>query len=192
MTILNRMGRLFKADVNGILDHIEEPEMMLKQAVRDMEAEIAGEEAELRQTQAEIKELNRKVVDLNKCMEEAEAKIADSLRHQKADIAKAFVKRKLEFERLRNISRQRQEKSESWESELSKRLSERKDQLAVVKQKMEVFLVEKRTEADLASNSITAAEGRLDVTTEDIEVAFLEYQEKFQATTAKGKSKGGA
>jgi phage shock protein A len=40
MTLITRVSRLFKADVHGILDALEEPEAILKQAVREMEDEI--------------------------------------------------------------------------------------------------------------------------------------------------------
>ena len=37
MALINRVSRLFKADFNAVLDQIEEPEQLLKQAIRDME-----------------------------------------------------------------------------------------------------------------------------------------------------------
>ena len=65
MTLLARIGRLFKADIHGILDSLEEPEVILKQAVREMEHEIeqgarrleelekASEFVSMRKTEAE-------------------------------------------------------------------------------------------------------------------------------------------
>jgi phage shock protein A len=44
MALLNRVSQLFKADFNAVLDQIEEPEQILKQAVRDMEDELASSE----------------------------------------------------------------------------------------------------------------------------------------------------
>jgi len=40
MNILTRISRLFKADIHGILDSLEDPEIIFKQAVRDMQDEI--------------------------------------------------------------------------------------------------------------------------------------------------------
>ncbi|MEE8161016.1 MAG: PspA/IM30 family protein [Acidobacteriota bacterium] len=37
MAITNRIRRLFHADVNAVLDIIEEPEAILKQAIREMQ-----------------------------------------------------------------------------------------------------------------------------------------------------------
>jgi phage shock protein A len=44
MALINRVSRLFKADFNAVLDHIEEPEQLLRQAIRDMEDELAASE----------------------------------------------------------------------------------------------------------------------------------------------------
>ena len=46
MSVLRRITRLFKADLHGILDCLEEPEAILRQAMRDMEDEIEKEIAE--------------------------------------------------------------------------------------------------------------------------------------------------
>ena len=45
MTLITRLGRLFRADMHAVLDGLEEPTMLLRQAVRDMEDVLAGEQA---------------------------------------------------------------------------------------------------------------------------------------------------
>ncbi len=187
MTIFNRMGRLLKADMNGILDHIEEPEIMLKQAVRDMEAEIAREEAERKQLQAEAKNYERKAEQLQKKILEAEHSVEESLKHEKEDMARAFVKRKLEFERLQKVTKQRQEKGVLQEQEITQRLIERKDQLSIVKQKMEVFLIEKKTISDLEVNCQSGMDSDLLVTEDDIEIAMLQYRKRSPELATKQK-----
>ena len=44
MALINRISRLFKADFHAVLDQIEEPEALLKQAIRDMEDDLAAAE----------------------------------------------------------------------------------------------------------------------------------------------------
>ncbi len=44
MALINRISRLFKADFHAVLDQIEEPEQILKQAIRDMEDDLATTE----------------------------------------------------------------------------------------------------------------------------------------------------
>jgi phage shock protein A len=40
MALINRVARLFRADFHAVLDQIEEPELMLRQAIRDMAEEL--------------------------------------------------------------------------------------------------------------------------------------------------------
>ena len=44
MALINRMSRLFTADLHAVLDRMEEPDVLLKHAVREMEEELAREE----------------------------------------------------------------------------------------------------------------------------------------------------
>ena len=48
MALINRMSRLFTADVHAVLDRIEEPDVLLKHAVREMEEELARGEQRAR------------------------------------------------------------------------------------------------------------------------------------------------
>ncbi len=40
MALITRVSRLFQADFHAVLDRIEEPEVLLRQAVREMEEEL--------------------------------------------------------------------------------------------------------------------------------------------------------
>ena len=55
MTIIHRLSSLFKADVHAVLDKIEEPQLLLQQALRDMAQVVVTNEQELqRLTTAEL------------------------------------------------------------------------------------------------------------------------------------------
>jgi len=49
MAILTRIFRLFKADIHGVMDQIEEQGLLLKQHLRDMEESLVHKEAKLKQ-----------------------------------------------------------------------------------------------------------------------------------------------
>ena len=49
MAILTRIYRLFKADIHGVMDHIEDQGLLLKQHLRDMEESLVQKEAKLKQ-----------------------------------------------------------------------------------------------------------------------------------------------
>ena len=43
MALMTRVARLFRADLHAVLDRIEEPEVLLRQALREMEDGVNGE-----------------------------------------------------------------------------------------------------------------------------------------------------
>src|SRR6056300_1747917 len=49
MAILTRIFRLFKADIHGVMDQIEDQGLLLKQHLRDMEEALVQKEAKLKQ-----------------------------------------------------------------------------------------------------------------------------------------------
>jgi phage shock protein A len=49
MAILTRIFRLFKADIHGVMDQIEDQGLLLKQHLRDMEEALVLKEAKLKQ-----------------------------------------------------------------------------------------------------------------------------------------------
>ena len=48
MALISRVTRLFQADLHAVLDSIEEPELLLRQAVREMEEEVARQRQRVR------------------------------------------------------------------------------------------------------------------------------------------------
>jgi phage shock protein A len=47
MALITRIARLFKADMHSLLDSIEEPQSVLKQAIREMSEAIEQGERQL-------------------------------------------------------------------------------------------------------------------------------------------------
>ena len=60
MALINRMSRLFTADVHAVLDRIEEPDVLLKHAVREMEEELARGEQRARALEHEHEALGER------------------------------------------------------------------------------------------------------------------------------------
>ncbi|MGH8588771.1 MAG: PspA/IM30 family protein, partial [Gammaproteobacteria bacterium] len=48
MALITRVSRLFRSDLHAVLDRIEEPEVLLRQAIREMEAELSSDEQRIR------------------------------------------------------------------------------------------------------------------------------------------------
>ena len=53
MALISRVSRLLRADLHAVLDHLEEPDVLLRQAVREMEEALAGDTARLQRLRRE-------------------------------------------------------------------------------------------------------------------------------------------
>ncbi len=103
MTIMMRVTRLFKADMHGLLDLLEEPEVVLKQAIRDMEIEIAQGEQVLAERMQRAETLRGTAVHLEREVEALEGQIDIAFETQNEALARTFIRKKLETDhRLRS------------------------------------------------------------------------------------------
>src|SRR5262249_17240321 len=106
MTLIARMTRLFKADLHGILDSIEEAEEVVKQAIRDMEEDIAAQERRLAELHAVMQQLAREVQEFTVSMQESERQIDLCFAAGNEPLAKSLLRKRLEIaKRARGIAR---------------------------------------------------------------------------------------
>ena len=64
MALIARVSRLFRADVNAVLDRMEEPEVLLRQALRDMQEALAQDQQVLAKMEKELKQLTDRRLEL--------------------------------------------------------------------------------------------------------------------------------
>jgi len=109
MTLITRLGRLFRADLNAVLDGLEEPAMLLKQAVRDMEEVLAGEEAEHLRLGDEAQRLAQALDEGRLRVAALDEELTLCLAADKDELARNLVRRKLEVERHHALLAERQQ-----------------------------------------------------------------------------------
>ncbi|MFN8391037.1 MAG: PspA/IM30 family protein [Bdellovibrionota bacterium] len=183
MAITKRILRLFKADIHGIIDCLEDPETMLRQAVRDMEEEIAEGEAELLRLneQEECRERAKKHSAELKAETERQIELCFDTGNEA--LARTFVRRKLECEQRLKLIVQREATLTAEKVELERRLRAQQEKLASVKEKMEIFCK--------VQHSTCEAKHRTDdffVSDEQIEVAMLEERRRRQEQSVSGRA----
>jgi len=100
MALINRISRLFKADFHAVLDQIEEPEALLKQAIRDMEDDLANTEQGIKLCAYDQAALTLRKGELEAAVAEFEAQLDLCFESGKDELAKNTIRKKLEAERL--------------------------------------------------------------------------------------------
>ncbi len=168
MALITRVSRLFRADFHAVLDRLEEPEVLLKQAVREMEDDIAHDEQQVKVLTYELRQLAGRRGDLGDSLRRIGEELDVCFASDKEDLARALIKRKLEVERLRKVLAQKHDSAEDAVAELNKRLQENRGRLAAMRQKVELF-----TEEDTHDNDETWMTPDISVRDEEVEVAFL-------------------
>jgi phage shock protein A len=97
MTLITRMSRLFKADLHGILDGLEEPQEVIKQAIRDMEEDIATQERHLEELRAIMQRLAREAQETTATMQEIESQIDICFAAENESLARNLIRKRLEM-----------------------------------------------------------------------------------------------
>ena len=173
MALIARLSRLFQADMHAVLDKIEEPELLLKQAIREMEESIATDERQIRCWQYEQQQLINKHGQLAETLTDLEDKLSLCFKSNKDDLARSLIKRKLETQQAKLLLAEKIAALKEKITRLSKQLTEHQAQLAGMKQKAEAFLDENRVSSTHWENPQVA------VRDEDVEIAFLYEKQKW-------------
>jgi len=175
MAMITRVARLFRADMHAVLDRIEEPDLLLRQAVREMQEALAGDERQLAQMDREHGRLDARETDLARSLEQMEGELDICFEAAKDDLARALIKRKLEAERMRKLLAAKREDMETGLALTKCRLGENRERLQTMRQKAELLAEE---QAEEEPGEPWPALSGFPVREEDVEVAFLREQQK--------------
>lgn len=174
MALITRVSRLFQADLHAVLDRIEEPDVLLKQAVREMEEELARDEQRLKLMKHEQSQFNSHEDELELALKEIEAEMDICFESDKEDLAKTLIRRKLEMKRVRkDLSRKSNSMKENIIS-VEKQLKEYRIQLESMQQKAEL-LTDAHVQGSESSGWMASS---VAVRDEDVEVAYLREKQK--------------
>jgi phage shock protein A len=169
MALITRVSRLFQADFHAVLDRIEEPEAILRQAVREMEEELARDEQRSTILQQEQRQLVTRITGLEQSLQDIEEELGACFAAGNDDLARASIRRRLEVQRLVGIlSRKRGEIGETLDA-LKTRIRENRSRLESMRQKAELLAGES-TRARTAENWNIP---EVTVSDEEVEVALL-------------------
>lgn len=175
MALINRIARLFKADFHAVLDQIEEPEALLKQAIRDMEDELAAVEQRIALCAHDQESLSVRKTELEGAINELDTELDLCFESEKDTLAKSLIKRKLEAERLQKRLAANYAANEQYLNEQRTMLDENSATLKSLRQKAELFAqrtpIQSDSSAELDDTAWLARE--MTIGDDEIEIAFL-------------------
>lgn len=180
MKISQRFSKLLQADVHGLLDQLEEPELALKQAVREMEEHVSQDQAEVQRMVRHETQLKRRLNETRTHLDSNNKELELCLGSNREDLALNFVRRKLESQKLITaIERRLQEMAESLK-EKNQKLAQRVEQLEAVRRKVEIFMEESRINDVLTNPEAGSNPSQLHVSDEEVTVALMREKQMRQ------------
>jgi phage shock protein A len=175
MSLINRISRLFKADFHAVLDQIEEPETLLKQAIRDMEDDMASTEQRIALCVHDQEALTVRKGELEDAVTEFEVKLDLCFESDKDDLAKTLIRKKLETERLLKRVKTKHVANAKYLAEQGTMLEQNNTTLESLRQKAELFAQRTPVHADGNSefDDIAWMAREMTVGDDEVEVAYL-------------------
>lgn len=175
MALITRLSRLFQADFHAVLDRIEEPDIQLKQAIREMQFELQQDQQRLALLQHEAEALADLAAQTKLQLGEFDGELDICFSAKKDDLARDLIRRKLEAERRLHTTEQQGKANQTSLKNLQQRIGENHQALDNMKQKLDLLA----ENADRSTQTHYASAG---VRSEEIEIAFLREKQKRAAS----------
>ncbi len=175
MALINRLSRLFQADMNAVLDQVEEPQILLRQSIREMEENLEQQETQIRLAEYEQQQLTKKEQHIKQLLTELDNQLLICFESDKDELAHGLVRQKLEINQNLKIIIEDNANSVEHSQQLSTKLRENQAQLNSMKQKAEIF------NPDRTSSSFYSAwdNHHISISDEQVEVAFLQARKNW-------------
>jgi phage shock protein A len=173
MPLINRMSRLFTADVHAVLDRIEEADVLLKHAIREMEEALARTEQSVRALEHERGVLTERQRKTESALAELRGQLDVCFAGGNDELARKVVRRQLETERLdKHVAERR--------AAVDRQLAERRATVEAQREQLDVM----RQKAELLSAAPSGGDewGRTEfaVGDDEVEVALLRERQRRQ------------
>ena len=175
MALINRISRLVKADFHAVLDQIEEPEQLLKQAIRDMEDDLAETEQRINLCIHDQEALAVRRSELEASLAEIDGQLDLCFASGKEDLAKNLIRKKLEAGRFLKRLNTQFSSNEKYLEEQRQALDENRATLESLRQKAELFAQRAPSHPDGGSefDDIAWMTREMSVGDDEVEIAFL-------------------
>lgn len=175
MALIHRVTRLFRADFNAVLDRIEEPEQLLRQAIRDMEEEIAAGGQRIALAENELETLAARRRELEASLAGYAEQLDLCFESGKDDLARGLIRRRLEAEALIARLESRRATAERNLAARQRRQDENRATLDSLRQKAALHIQTRAGSVD-GPDDLLNTPMELRVGDDQVELAFLREQ----------------
>ena len=140
MALVTRLSRLFQADFHAVLDRIEEPDLQLRQAVREMQYALEQDRQRLQLLQHEAQQLQNTAAQNDSRLSCLDEELDLCLAAGQEDLARDLVRRKLVLEKQVQAATERHQQLDRQLHALDKQVEEQSQLLLDMQQKLELLV----------------------------------------------------
>lgn len=174
MALIDRVSRLFKADFHAVLDRIEEPEQLLRQAIRDMEDELSLCRRRIAACAQEQECLQARRSEIQGTSAEYDSQLDLCFESGNEELARNIVRRKLESERLLRRLDGRLEANARFLRQQRQSLDDNRATLEGLRQKAELIVADAHVDATNPEfDGFARAERGVRIADDEVEIAWL-------------------
>jgi len=178
MTLMARVSRLFRADLHAVLDQVEEPDLILRQAIREMEEDLTQDSRRIQILHAQEQQMSARDAEIERSLGGIEEELDLCFRVGEDDLSRALIRRRLEGQSYRAQLAGKREGLQSQMKRLAQRIQEHEAQLDAMRQKADLLAP---PEPDRCSLNTWETPNRV-VRNEHVEVAFLRERQRRQGS----------
>ena len=178
MGIMTRMLRLCKADVHGVMDQLEDKQLLLKQYLREMESSLDQKERQIRLLSQHHARMGSRIARHNEEMDTLEEDLTLAVQKEKDDIARMLIRRRRMLESACRHLQAQLETLTQEESALAATVAEQRLQYETLKTKADAFC--QRTfdsQVTPQTDAVPAEWAAIDPREEEIELELLQRKE---------------
>ena len=170
MTLITRLSRLFRADLHALLDRLEAPDVLLQQAIRDMEGEIQLQQQEQKRRALEQQQLQRRFNDQQERLQTQETELDLCLEAGNDALTRALLRRRLEQQQMSSQLQQRLQVLAEQIHAADDALQQQHRELQSLREQAELLLQPATRHADTTNVSA--------ITDADVELALLKAKSR--------------
>lgn len=183
MAILTRVSRLLAADLHAVIDRLEEPQAQLQQAIREMQQLTTQLEQEQLRSSTKLQRLAEQQQKLSTQQATTQQELELCLDAQEDKLARAVVRRSLQFEALLEQLNAELKLTQAQHSSRSELLAEHQAELEALKAQAQLLAGSRQDTATTSSTTNLASAG---ITEAQIDIALLAHQQRHRQ--GKGQS----
>jgi phage shock protein A len=185
MAILARIFQLFKADIHGVMDQIEDPGLLLKQHLRDMEASLVQKDARLRQMcfarDRAQRDYETGMIKSNQLEQDLEV----SIQKDRDDIARVLIKKLKPLKRIQSERRSHIDRLNHEIGRFRENVEQQRRQYEQLRQEAADFLQRTERQGGYDSGSAMTADFCIcDISAEEVELELLQRKEALKGGAA--------